>query len=293
MRAVVAADAAAAEAGARRASDDGDEPTPLHARLEHAESDAHQGSSGCCDGHTHAGAFRPRFRAARATPVPKAASEAFFRALADNDQKALQTVLGNDWRRFVPAGEVDREDIYDFLGAWAKQHKVVLDTARPRRCWGRATVTGPCRSRSSRARPAGTSTRAPAPTQMQHAPHRAQRAGRHAGRARATSMPSGSTRRWTATATACSSTPRSSPARRASTTACTGPTGPGEDGESAGPALRPGPEAGEGYHGYHFKILKAQGPERTRRRLRLRHRQSHARRLRAGRLAVSATARPA
>lgn len=58
-------------------------------------------------------------------PSPEAAAQAFADALARNDVGALHTVLGADWRRFVPAGEVDREDIYAFLEAWARQHKII------------------------------------------------------------------------------------------------------------------------------------------------------------------------
>jgi hypothetical protein len=78
-------------------------------------------------------AFCAPSHAQRAYPSPEAASQAFFNAIADNDDRALQVVLGSDWRRFVPPGELDREDIYDFLAAYAKQHQVVADG--PDRAW--------------------------------------------------------------------------------------------------------------------------------------------------------------
>ena len=65
--------------------------------------------------------------AQRAYPTPDAASQAFVDAIASSDFDALRTVLGPDWRRFIPEGTLDRDDIYDFLGAWAKQHKTVPD----------------------------------------------------------------------------------------------------------------------------------------------------------------------
>ena len=65
--------------------------------------------------------------AQKAFPTPDAAAQAFVDALSRSDVEALRTVLGPDWRRFVPAGTVDQEDVYEFLGAWAKQHKVVLE----------------------------------------------------------------------------------------------------------------------------------------------------------------------
>ncbi|MDM0047087.1 DUF2950 domain-containing protein [Variovorax dokdonensis] len=57
--------------------------------------------------------------------TPQAAADAFANAIATNDEAALRTVLGNDWRRFVPADEIDREDIYAFLEAWSHKHGVV------------------------------------------------------------------------------------------------------------------------------------------------------------------------
>jgi len=71
-------------------------------------------------------ASTPAF-AQKAYPSAEDAAKAFFDAIANYDESALRTVLGDDWKRFVPAGEVDREDIYDFLAAYAKQHKVVPD----------------------------------------------------------------------------------------------------------------------------------------------------------------------
>ena len=65
--------------------------------------------------------------AQKAFPTPDAAAQAFVDALSRSDVEALRTVLGPDWRRFVPEGTVDQEDVYEFLGAWAKQHKVVLE----------------------------------------------------------------------------------------------------------------------------------------------------------------------
>ena len=71
-------------------------------------------------------ASTPAF-AQKAYPSADAAAKAFFDAIANYDESALRTVLGADWKRFVPAGEIDREDIYDFLAAYSKQHKVVAD----------------------------------------------------------------------------------------------------------------------------------------------------------------------
>ena len=64
--------------------------------------------------------------AQKAYPSPEAAAQAFADALALSDAQALRIVLGPQWQRFVPMGTVDQEDVYEFLGAWAKQHQVVL-----------------------------------------------------------------------------------------------------------------------------------------------------------------------
>jgi len=66
--------------------------------------------------------------AQHAYPTPDAAAQAFVDAVTRSDPAALGVVLGPDWKRFVPAGGVDVDDVYDFLGAWARQHKIVLET---------------------------------------------------------------------------------------------------------------------------------------------------------------------
>src|SRR5437868_14825007 len=59
--------------------------------------------------------------AQRAYPTPDAAAEAFVNAVSRVDGDALRIVLGADWKRFVPVAGVDADDVYDFLGAWAKR----------------------------------------------------------------------------------------------------------------------------------------------------------------------------
>lgn len=62
-------------------------------------------------------------------PSADAAANAFVDALASNDEPALKHVLGNDFRRFIPAEGIGQEDIDQFLGAWAKGHQIVADPA--------------------------------------------------------------------------------------------------------------------------------------------------------------------
>lgn len=62
-------------------------------------------------------------------PTPEAASSAFVDALSSNDNGAMQHVLGKDFTRFIPTRDVGEDDIYEFLGAWAAGHQIVGDPA--------------------------------------------------------------------------------------------------------------------------------------------------------------------
>ncbi|SAL37122.1 DUF2950 domain-containing protein [Caballeronia humi] len=76
------------------------------------------------------GAFSaPAIHAQAVYPTPDAAADAFADALAINDHAALRHVLGNDYPRFIPTDDIGEQDIYDFLGAWSKEHKIVNDAA--------------------------------------------------------------------------------------------------------------------------------------------------------------------
>ena len=56
-------------------------------------------------------------------PSENAAVEAFVDALASSDEEAMAKVLGSDWRKFIPPQ--DRENVYAFLAAWSQGHRVV------------------------------------------------------------------------------------------------------------------------------------------------------------------------
>lgn len=71
----------------------------------------------------------PAAHAQEAFPTAEAAAKAFVDAVARSDEDAMRKVLGADWRRFIPTGTVDREDVYAFLGAWAKRHEIVAEGA--------------------------------------------------------------------------------------------------------------------------------------------------------------------
>jgi len=66
--------------------------------------------------------------AQKAFPTAQAAADAFVEAFATNDDAAKREMLGADYRRFVPA-DVDAEDVTAFLAMSAKRRAIVNDTA--------------------------------------------------------------------------------------------------------------------------------------------------------------------
>jgi hypothetical protein len=66
-------------------------------------------------------------QAQKAYPTPQAATEAFVDAVATNDDEARRTVLGKDFRRYLP-DDVNHDDRTRFLAAWAKGRKIVADS---------------------------------------------------------------------------------------------------------------------------------------------------------------------
>ncbi|UDM52668.1 DUF2950 domain-containing protein [Cupriavidus sp. MP-37] len=57
-------------------------------------------------------------------PSAEAAADALGDAIARSDGDALQRVLGPQYQSLVPQGSIDQDDVYDFLGAWARHHAV-------------------------------------------------------------------------------------------------------------------------------------------------------------------------
>ncbi|WP_454712536.1 DUF2950 domain-containing protein [Cupriavidus nantongensis] len=57
-------------------------------------------------------------------PSPEAAADALGDAIARSDGDALQRVLGRQYQSLVPQGSINQDDVYDFLGAWARHHAV-------------------------------------------------------------------------------------------------------------------------------------------------------------------------
>jgi len=67
--------------------------------------------------------FAPAVLAQKAYPTPDAAADAFVDSIARHDVDALKTVVGPDYKKYVP--HVNAEDVTSFLEAWAKSHKIV------------------------------------------------------------------------------------------------------------------------------------------------------------------------
>jgi hypothetical protein len=74
-------------------------------------------------------ALAPAALAQQAYPTPAAAADALVDSIARHDEDALKTVIGADFRKYIPAGSVDTEDVTNFLAAWAASHGIQQDGA--------------------------------------------------------------------------------------------------------------------------------------------------------------------
>jgi hypothetical protein len=63
--------------------------------------------------------------AQKAFPTPEAAADALIDGIARHDPDAVNTVLGTDYKRYIPMDDTSAEDRTNFLAAWARNHKVV------------------------------------------------------------------------------------------------------------------------------------------------------------------------
>ena len=68
--------------------------------------------------------------AQQAYPTPDAAAEALVKALGTQraDATALATLLGKDWRDYIPAENVDRADVDAFLVKYRERHAIEAGT---------------------------------------------------------------------------------------------------------------------------------------------------------------------
>ena len=61
--------------------------------------------------------------AQQAFESPALAAEAFVDAVATRNKDALKTILGDDWRDFIPIDEIREEVVESFISAWDKTHR--------------------------------------------------------------------------------------------------------------------------------------------------------------------------
>jgi Protein of unknown function (DUF2950) len=65
--------------------------------------------------------------AQKAFPTPEAVANAFIDAVATNDDEAKREILGADYRRFIPKESIDADDRTAFLYASSKGRKIIAD----------------------------------------------------------------------------------------------------------------------------------------------------------------------
>ena len=64
--------------------------------------------------------------AQQAFATADAAAAALVEAISHRDQAALRTVLGNNWKEFIPTENIEDKDVDAFLANWAESHKIVV-----------------------------------------------------------------------------------------------------------------------------------------------------------------------
>lgn len=194
-------------------------------------------------------------------PTPEAAANAFADALASNDNAAMQHILGKDFTRFIPTKDVGEDDIYEFLGAWSAGHQIVDDPA-------------PLNGHASKHLSVGTSgwtlpiplVEASKGWRFDPAAARDEIATRRIGRNERAAMLTSlayldAQRDYQGLTQHYAQRILSSPGQH---DGLYWPSAQGEQESPLGPLAAAMQHTGniskEGYHGYHFRILSAQGP---------------------------------
>jgi hypothetical protein len=67
----------------------------------------------------------PAAVAQQAFPTPEAAADALVDGVARHDGDAVKTVIGADYRKYIPVGSISEQDITGFLEAWSRSHAIV------------------------------------------------------------------------------------------------------------------------------------------------------------------------
>jgi hypothetical protein len=70
--------------------------------------------------------------AQRVFPTPEAAADALVDGLARSDYDEVRVVLGPNYRALIPSDVATGKDVTDFLAAWSKGHRVERDGAKAR-----------------------------------------------------------------------------------------------------------------------------------------------------------------
>jgi hypothetical protein len=76
-------------------------------------------------------------------PSADAAATALVTAVETNDDAGLAKILGSDWRVYIPIGEIDPDDVDAFLAAYKENHKIVEDGGKTHLAVGKAGWTMP------------------------------------------------------------------------------------------------------------------------------------------------------
>jgi hypothetical protein len=76
-------------------------------------------------------------------PSADAAATALVNAVEANDDAALVKILGADWRTYIPTDNIDQSDVDAFLSAYKERHKIVEDGGKSRLEVGKAGWTLP------------------------------------------------------------------------------------------------------------------------------------------------------
>jgi hypothetical protein len=70
-------------------------------------------------------AMAPSAFAQKAFPTPEAAADALVDGIARHDGDAIKAVVGPDYGKYIPASQVDPDDVTNFLAAWSRAHTIV------------------------------------------------------------------------------------------------------------------------------------------------------------------------
>jgi len=194
--------------------------------------------------------------AQKAFDTPQAAVDALVDSLARHDNAQLREVLGPDYRRLISFDELYTEDRLDFLAAWAKAHRIVRDNERTARLELNGTWTLPIPIVQT-----GNAWRFDTKAGLKEMHTR--RVGRnelaaiHSLHAYVDAQ-----REYAAKDRDGDGVPNYAQKIMSSPGKQDGLFWPAKDGEPESPLgpLFEGKDLKDGYHGYRFRVLKAQGP---------------------------------